>query len=117
MKRFSEADRKVVVELVATKLQLAHDECRRETDKIQTALDQVREETRLMEERGVGVACLLGEFASRHDEQLVAHVTNKRAVRQLVDRMKKDLPTIRDHQALLRGLQQTLVEFFKQVSH
>jgi len=55
-KRFSETDRREVTELIAAKLQLAHDEWRREADKVQTKLDDVREETRQMDERGVRVA-------------------------------------------------------------
>lgn len=110
-KRFSESDKKEVTELIAVKLQLAHDDWRREADKVKRELDRVTSEIKAKDERALRLARTLRDFVKKHERQLVTHSHDRTTTTELVRKMM--LPPSED--SVLKDFQENLEGFFHQV--
>lgn len=102
-----------MTELIAVKLQLAHDDWRREADKIGRRLDRVTREIAAKDERALRLAGALRDFVRKHEKQLVTHAHDRVTTTELVRKMMAEQPPGRD--GVLRDFHESLETLFRQV--
>jgi len=92
-KRFSEAEKKEISELIAIKLQIADDERLMEIDKIKAELTETVETLSGRDRIAQIVYDMERAFVRKHQKQLETHAHDMRTTRQFIDDiLKQEVP-------------------------
>lgn len=111
-KRFSEKDKQEVTQLIAVKLQLAHNDWGREKDKTHRQLDRVTAEIEAKENRGLRLASVLREFVLKHQGQLARHDPGGATITEELVRRMIEMPK---REKVLEDFKESLENFFRQI--